>query len=196
MACDSDIEPDDLVPEYIAVKSRLLELSRDSVLKNTKTRVEGSSVETAENHYELAKLEAKLIKIEGDILFDQSIAEEQWKFKRIVLEKKLAASKKETKARSGESPQSKDAKVGHEDIDDVNAEAEHVAAQLLAKNQGDDETIVGLFESLPQNEVDSVTGEIQTVIHSPGGEKLVVRDFGKWTGVNPRRILEEACRSR
>jgi ATP-dependent RNA helicase DHX29 len=146
-----------------------------------------------------ARLEAKLTKIKGDVLFDAYAAEQQWLAIRIPLEKELAEARKafdmqltKETAPSASSPT----------LDEVrgdggtNDEAERIAAEILAEGEGSDDGIEGLFDSLPQAEVDPVTGQSQTVISSADGVKVFIRDFGKWTGVSPRRILEEACRSR
>lgn len=197
MACDVDIEPEDLVPEYVATKIKLLELTR----RFPKPPV--SRGETEDPELAIAKLDAKLQKIEGDVLFDKASAEMIWKSERVVLEKQLAAARKETQdastglGASNQTPVTKSSNGG-----DVAAEAERMTAEILAEtNDGDSDgddynDITGLFASLPQNEVDPDTGKTQTVINAPGGPRMLIRDFGKWTGVSPRRVLEEACRSR
>lgn len=143
----------------------------------------------------MAKLEAKIRMIEGDPLFDRFVAEQQWKVKRIAVEKELAAAKKEAKPLTEDTPAPEE--NGHEpsEGDGVADEAERIAAEILAEN-GSDDDLGGLFDSLPQDEVDEATGKTQTVINSADGTKLVVRNFGKWTGYGPKRALEEACRSR
>ena len=60
----------------------------------------------------------------------------------------------------------------------------------------DDEALVGLFASLPMTEIDPDTGKTDTVINGIDGSKIVIRDFGKWSGVSPARALEESCRAR
>jgi len=189
---DAEIEPEDLVPEYVSAKAKLLELTRGPVSKAAEA--DGDDTELA-----IAKLEAKLHKIENDVLFDKVAAEMKWKSERIVVERQLAAAKKEAQEAAAEEPkastQTPDPKA--KDEDDVAAEAERMAAEILAEtNDDDDDDIAGLFASLPQHEVDPSTGKTHTVINSADGSKMVLRDFGKWTGVSPRRVLEEACRAR
>jgi ATP-dependent RNA helicase DHX29 len=189
VACDSDIEPDDLVPVYIQTKAKLFELER-SRLDN------GPRAATADEDSELevAKLIAKADRIEKDILFDKQLAGEEWKVKRVMLEKDFAASRKQRPRENEEQP----SRTPHKDADSsVNGEAERIAAEILALEEDDDDMAVSdLFASLPVTEVDSVTGKTTTVINGKDGERTVIRDFGKWTGVSPERVLEEACRSR
>ena len=189
MVCDSDIEPDNLVPEYISAKRRLLQLERSLI---------PTKPEDSDNDLAIAKLEARLKRIEGDVLFDKFVAEKQWKQERVAVEKEIAVAKKQTQERETKEiapAGGPDEKTSTDD--DINDEAQRIAAEILAENNDDDlDDIGGLFASLPQNEVDAATGKTQTVVTSSDGNKVVIRDFGKWSGVSPRRVLEEACRSR
>ncbi|CEJ92219.1 hypothetical protein VHEMI07880 [[Torrubiella] hemipterigena] len=183
---DSDIEPDDLHPQYLAAKIRLLEMSKltDPTKKSEK------SPESDEK----AKLLAKLQKIENDVLFDKAAADFEWKSKRIELEKEFAMERNRQKAET--KPVVESQVIDEEPDDSVNAEAERIAAELLAEVHDDDGGLGNLFDALPQSEVDPSTGATRTVMTSSDGVKLTIRDFGKWSGVNPRRVLEESCRSR
>ncbi|KAG6189821.1 hypothetical protein E4U27_006153 [Claviceps purpurea] len=213
---DLDIEPDDLESEYISAKARLLELSRSS-------KASGANGANSDLELEIATLEAKIDKIEKDVLFDKYSAEIKWKSEKVIIEKQLIAAKKEAQARAqeekeaaeaepapkpeGETPPKPEEEAPPEpeaeappkpEADDVNEEAERIAAEILAQQDDDDDDDVlgGLFASLPQAEVDPDTGESRTVINSANSTKLILHNFRKWTGVSPRRILEEACWSR
>lgn len=195
VTCDSDIEPDDLVPQYISTKAKLLELERTRRTDTTKkVKHDGDG----DDDLEAAKLEAKIQRIENDVLFDRFVGEQQWKAKRIVLEKELANTKKQSTSQPGDPTPPEESNQEKQPSDDINDEAERVAAEILAENNDDedDDGLGGLFDNLPQSEIDPTTGISQTVISAADGTKIVVRDFGKWTGVSPRRALEEACRSR
>lgn len=195
VTCDSDIEPDNLVPEYLSTKRRLLELERNLI--------QPSPPPDFDKELAIAKAEAKLKRISDDVLFDKFIGEQEWKKQRIAVEREIAAAKKEQEVQKEteiesepiptETPEEEPASDG-----EVNDEAQRIAAEILAEGGGDedDDDLGGLFDSLPQNEVDEATGKAQTVITSSDGQKVIIRDFGKWTGVSPRRVLEEACRSR
>ncbi|PHH75424.1 hypothetical protein CDD80_2377 [Ophiocordyceps camponoti-rufipedis] len=187
-------EPEDLVPEYVATKAKLLTLSRSQA-----PRKNGVPDIDDETRLETANLEAKLCKIESDVLFDKAMGEHLWKLERPIVEKELAAVRKLYHTSKQEIPKepapAADAKPS--DGDEVAAEAERVAAELMAENDDDSlDSIGGLFDSLPQHEVDDETGKTATVINSSCGTRLEIRDFGEWSGIQPRRVLEEACRSR
>ncbi|KAK9444538.1 pre-mRNA-splicing factor ATP-dependent RNA helicase PRP22 [Metarhizium brunneum] len=186
MTYDLDIEPEDLIPEYVSARAKHLELSRSVRPTDSEDKTQ----------LEIAKLEAKIKKIESDVLFDKFNADLRWKSEKILVERQLAAAKKEAQA-AAEELGSKAEQTPEANADDsVNDEADRIAAEILAQEDEDSDAITGLFASLPQNEVDPNTGKTQTVITAADGTKLVLRDFGKWTGVGPRRVLEDSCRSR
>lgn len=193
---DGEIEPEELIPEYVATKAKLLELNR---LEKTGTQSKSAKQQAKDNETDstVAYLESKLKAIESDVLFDKFLAEQQWKKEKVILEKQLASARKSVATEPDSQSQSGDSspmpKV--DDDDDITAIAEKMAKDLLAETNEDDD-IAGLFDSLPQSEVDPVTGKLQTVVSSSDGARLIIREFAKWTGVSPKRILEEACRSR
>ena len=187
MTFDGDIEPEDLVPEYVSTRAKLLELSRGRT----------SSESNGEDDMATARLEAKLKAIETDVLFDKFIAEQKWKSEKIVLERQFAAVKREAEAATSVDACQQEHDTGSND-GNINDEAERIAAEILAENNSEDDgdDLGGLFDSLPQNEIDPNTGKTVTVLNSGDGSRLLLREFGKWSGMSPRRVLEEACRSR
>jgi ATP-dependent RNA helicase DHX29 len=188
IVCDEDFEPDKLIPEFLATKKRLLEIERKHAPASAAP--EAGSSQDSDTELTKAKLEARLKRIENDVLFDRFLADQQWRSQKVTLEKEISAAKRESEALQR---QGADASPQAVPSPSINDEAERIAAEILAD---DDDDITGLFESLPQNEVDPATGKTQTVVNSTDGTRTVIKDFGKWTGVAPRRILEEACRSR
>lgn len=211
---DSDIEPETLVPMYFATKTRLFELQRphqqDAPKGKPGTHNKNAPAPAAmsdADKLETAKLLGKLAKIENDILFDKRDAETKWRAEKIKLERTYSeavkqkaaeearAKAKEEAAQDEESDSDSDSSSSDDD-DDVSAEAKRIAAEILAQDSSDDDNLADLFASLPVSEVDPTTGKTNTVVNNMDGTKLIIRDFGKWTGVNPVRALEEACRSR
>lgn len=194
---DEEIEPDDLLPAYLEAKEKVFILQRPSQdaarLKAPKQSSRGGS-----NSPEEALLLAKIEKIEKDVLFDKYIAEGQWRARKLVLEKEYALARKqrlEEEAKEKEAAEQNG--LVEDDQDEVSRAAAQMAAELLAENDEDeDDVLADLFASLPTNEVDPTTGKTNTVINGTDGSKVIIRDFGKWTGVSPLRALEEACRAR
>jgi ATP-dependent RNA helicase DHX29 len=158
-----------------------------------------SGTEKSSHAAEISKLQRKLKKIEDDVLFDQYEADKQWGEKRIQLERDAAAARNAAaiKAESAGTELETDVQEDEESEDEISREAARMAAEVLeADGSDDDAAISDLFASLPVTEVDAITGKSSTVINGSDGTKVTIRDFGKWTGVSPRRVLEEACRAR
>lgn len=207
---DSDIEPDDLVPSYLDARTRLFGLQRPSQDASKKGRKSGQQLQLPaatgdpNDDMEIAKLLAKLDKIEKDPLFDAGLARMQWEPKRITLEREYAENRKlkqELDPKSEKEGQrqpddDKDQSAADEDDDEIAREAKKMAAEILAQNDEDeDQALADLFSALPTNEVDS-SGKTSTIMNNSDGTKVTIRDFGEYTGVSPTRVLEEACRSR
>ncbi|KAG7151642.1 ATP-dependent RNA helicase DHX29 like protein [Verticillium longisporum] len=193
ITCDSDIEPDDLIPVYIETKSKLFSAER----RQQESKRQKPSVPTDEGV--IPRLQAKLERIEKDVLFDRYPAEQQWKAKKMALEKELAATRRQkAQDATSEAIETSPEPTEEPPTGDVNDEAERMAAEILAEGADDDHdnALAGLFDSLPTNEVDADTGKTNTVVNDPDGVKVTIRSFGTWTGVSPMRALEEACRAR
>jgi ATP-dependent RNA helicase DHX29 len=198
---DSDIDPDDLLPIYLESKAKLFHLMASSSemvskARNGRTKTMKALNEDSATETESAKLLQKIKKIENDVLFDKYLADSQWEVQRIQLEKDAAERRKvpEHTLISNDAPGSESLS---DSDDEVSREAARIGLAILEdENSDDDNALAELFASLPVNEVDPVTGKSSTVVNGSNGVKVVIRDFGKWTGVNPARILEEACRAR
>ncbi|KAK4205523.1 putative ATP-dependent RNA helicase [Triangularia verruculosa] len=186
---DEDIEPDQLLPLYLETQEKLFEIRRP---RQDTAKGKGPRGQTESDPDEALCL-AKLDKIEKDVLFDKYVAEQQWRAKKIILEKEYAAAKAEAKKKQADE---EPAPAPTAESDDINEEAERIAAEILAEQEDDDGALADLFASLPVNEVDPLTGKSNTIMNGSDGSKVTIRDFGKWTGVSPMRVLEEACRSR
>lgn len=199
---DSDIDPDDLLPTYLDCKAKLFQLQQQlKVINKPVRKSKRSTTHTAKTSSPtedpgFAKILRKIKRIEGDILFDQYLADQKWEPQRIQLEKEAAAARNAVKVNQDHSD-SHDSETLVDSEDDVSREAARIGADILAEDSSDDDAaLADLFASLPVNEVDPVTGKSSTVVNGSDGVKVTIRDFGNWAGVNPTRILEEACRAR
>ncbi|KAK7705194.1 hypothetical protein SLS64_008030 [Diaporthe eres] len=215
---DSDIEPDDLVPVYLSAKEALFAIQRPQRDNGKKGRKSGQQLqappaaEDSSDDLEVAKLLAKIDRIEKDPLFDAGLARIQWESRRIELEREYAEAKKlkddaeaspklggsqQVEQDSTPSPGDDNGNDDDDDDDETTKEAKKMAAEMLAENEEEeDQALSDLFAALPTNEVDATTGKTSTVMNNSDGSKVTIRDFGKWSGMNPMRVLEEACRSR
>jgi len=200
---DSDIDPDDLLPTYLECRTKLFHLQEPITRKVTtkaNVRSNNSTSKSGKGAADpvTAKLLRKIKRIEDDVLFDQYVANQQWETRRVQLEREAAARRNAANILqdNSDSNSQKSETLGDSD-EEVSKEAAKIGAALLEENDSDDDgALADLFASLPVNEVDPVTGKTSTVVNGSNGVKITIRDFGKWTGVNPTRVLEEACRAR
>jgi ATP-dependent RNA helicase DHX29 len=199
---DSDIDPDDLLPVYLESKAKLFNL-QSATPKGAPVRSNGKKPSIQKGHNkqstvdpESAKILRKLKRIEDDVLFDKYLADQQWEVRRIQLEKDAAAHRNAAEGAADENDSHASESLADSE-DEVSREAAAIGAAMLEEDGSDDDAaLADLFASLPVNEVDPLTGKSSTVVNGLNGVKVVIRDFGKWAGVNPARVLEEACRAR
>ncbi|KAF3010323.1 hypothetical protein E8E14_007003 [Neopestalotiopsis sp. 37M] len=210
VTCDSDIEPDDLIPVFIETKAKLFHIQRprQGDRKSTRISKKGSSgVQdhansgdplSPEDELKEAKLLAKIDRIEQDPLFDKPLANHQWQSDRIVLEQEFAELKRQKAEQEGSATGYATPPVDEESEDDIAKEARKMAEEILQQESADeDASLSDLFASLPMEETDPTTGKTANVLKNADGSKVYIHDFGsKWAGVSPTRALEETCRSR
>ncbi|RKF76639.1 ATP-dependent RNA helicase DHX29 [Golovinomyces cichoracearum] len=197
---ESDIDPDDLLPLYLDCKTKIFNLEKSRAPHNQllgHIPIQSSVLERSKSgNLELAGILRKLKKIEDDVLFDKYVADQQWEIRRVQMEKELSRLK-DVKASQDISINSQIAQTSIASNDEVNQEAARISQSILDKDECDNDDVLGdFFSSLPVNEIDPKSGKTTSVIEDNGGVKVTIRDFGKWLGVNPTRLLEEACRSR
>ena len=197
---DSDIEPEDFLREYVNCK-KIVYLSQLNKPAKHPPRPSGRNgtqpqPEKEPADAETAKALRKIKKIENDVLFDPYPAHLEWEKERIQLERD-AASRRHAEQLKAESVDSQESETLVDSDDEISQEAAKMGEALLEETGSDDDAaLADLFASLPVDEVDPLTGKSTTVVHGSDGSKVTIRDFGKWTGVNPTRVLEEACRAR
>ena len=188
---ESDLEPEKLVEKYLGLKKRLYEISPELFDTNKKkqgTAKSGTSnPSTGRNHgldQRIARLTAKLNKIKADILFDEGEAEHRWAESRVNLAKELAERKR----------------LGFRDeiIPKKQAAVADGPNPIKGPEQddGDPDMLGSLFTNLSNCEADEVRDVESNAPEETAKSIMNVRDFGKWTGVHPRRILEEGCKSK
>ena len=188
---DSDAEPDQLVARYLELQSRLHEISPELTEIDARRR-QGKGKHSASNdNSETAskrrteRLTAKVNKIKADLLFDEDKAKVRWAEIRIGLAQEAAERKRLGIGNDGEKQEARP--------------TVRSTADFAESNDGDDDTdsmLGGFFDSLPETATDPATGLSVMSIASQEGNNVEIREFGKWTGLNPRRVLEEACKAR
>ena len=189
---DSDAEPEHSVTKYLQLLSRLHELNPEltDIGARRQRRAKGKqpvingSVKSAGNR-RIEHLSAKIDKIKSDLLFDEDKANSRWAEIRIDLVQEAAERKRLGIKNDGEqqrvTPTARRSDNLAEPIDD---------------DEDTNSMLGGFFSSLPDTATDPATGlSIMSATTQEGGI-VEIRDFGKWTGMSPRRVLEEACKAR
>lgn len=190
---ESDLEPDQLLPVYISLRAKLFELQPEEGTSNSqkgKPKLQKGSMPASIQSPAVAKLQKQVAKIEADVLFDKREAEARWITKRNELARE-AASRRRLNLPDRDSPL-----LGPSiDSSTASSDAEAVGEQVKQASQNsadsDDESLIGgmFLEG----------GDVADAAHldsGANGATVRIRDFGKSTGMNPRRIFEEACRAR
>ncbi|KAK3674438.1 hypothetical protein LTR78_005524 [Recurvomyces mirabilis] len=189
---DSDMEPDELLAAYLRVKAKLFELSpiladgppakRKSTARTNQLPAPVSSTPSER------KLLEKLRRIASDVLFDQREADAHWQSIRIDLAQAEADRKR---LHISQEPTSASA-PGITFTTDVNGEAERIGKELLeeADDSDGDGMLNGMFDALPG------MANADKGAEGASHQTVSIRNFGKMNGMNPRRVLEEACKSR
>ncbi|KAL4779326.1 P-loop containing nucleoside triphosphate hydrolase protein [Aspergillus varians] len=171
---DSSLDPDTLVPKYLDLQTRLYNLRPEIYDKPKKGKKGQLAGATAEDPQAL-KLQRKISSIENDVLFDRKEAEYFWREKLDELRKETAIFRRV------------EAKTEKEQVDEKESEPEAVPA--LADDEAGN-LLGDMFQA------EEPTLELGVITEELNKASITVRDFGKWTGLSPRRVLEEACKAR
>lgn len=164
----------------MSLQSRLYQIQPqlfDQPAKGSKKTAQKRAADEADPRSK--RLLQKLTKIQNDVLFDQHEAEVKWLEKLNDLRKEAAFTRE--KERTVEKPIAPPK--------EPEPEPEKVDEPLLdAANSGDE----GLFGEMFAADMNNGPSSF---LETPNSHHLL-RDFGKPSGLNPRRVLEEACKAR
>lgn len=181
---DSSLDPDTLLPKFLELQTRLYNL-RPEIFDKPKPKKgkkggRDKATDTDTNDPLVARIQRKVASIENDVLFDRVEADYRWRDKLDDLRKE-AAFLRQTQ------PEEKPAKEEVQEAQESEA-AKNVAP--MDEDNGDMDLLGDMFQAEePALETGVILEELRNSV-------LNVRDFGKWTGLNPRRILEETCKAR
>ena len=195
---DSDLEPHQQISRYLSLQSQIYDVNPALVdPTQRKPKRAGASIctidgdEKAKMDRKVARLTAKLDKIKSDILFDREQAEIKWSqhWTQLVKERsereRLGIGITGEKGYHGKSQQ------------DSESLASPSTVPASTRHELDTGDMFGdLFSDLPNSATDSTIGTSNMKPANAASLNLVIRSFGKWNGISPRRVFEEACRAR
>jgi len=193
---DSDIELEDLIPTYLKLKGKLYEIDPSLVEATTRKQTKGRKGKNAPTNQipqspTVRKLLSQLQKITSDTLFDEYEAELQWPAKRNQIAQEKATRRQEQT--DGNLTQNGDGSEATIAVDPPMVSQTASSTTIADSGEGEDEgdLLGGMFSAVP-DVLDTSKAEDK----STATENVTLRDFGKSSGLTPRRLLEEAVRSR
>jgi ATP-dependent RNA helicase DHX29 len=193
---DSDLEPDELVSEYLSIKARLYEVNPDLLENESRSKKSKSNGIGRLLPPGVRKLQNKMNQITSDPLFDQYLADVQWPAKRneiaqqTALDRRLEALKVTPQGQEAASAATDD--TPRSESPAANTNNQQSSAADSARESDNDEEVFGSMFTPPSEEAPS--SNAGPTLKPATTTKL--RDFGHVTGMHPRRILEDACRAR
>lgn len=141
-----------------------------------------------------ARLQRKIAKIEMDVLFDHDEAYWQWKQKLKFLRSEASERKRQQNIDQQYDQEAFSEKLSpkfQEETDDEEPNSDHEGRRLDVAD-GEETLFADIFYPPKENGLDGVPAN--TSAHE--STTVTTRDFGKWTGSNPRKTLEETCKAR
>lgn len=183
---DENLEPEALVKKFLSLQSQIIQLQPDILSRElTKNKSRFNKQKTSQNP-KVAKLLTKLNKIQSDILFDEDEANAQWSSLRNEITRESAERRKYQLNR--------DRKI--EFPTPMTSSCKGASTFQAVEDDEHLEMIGNLFSSLSENTPDSNSGISSQISPSTIHQTVTIRDFGKWSGISPRRVFEEACKAR
>jgi ATP-dependent RNA helicase DHX29 len=191
---DSDLELDELIPAYLKIKGKLYEIDPSLVETAARKQSKGSKSKKATPSQAAQtpaarKLLSQLQQITSDALFDEYEAEVQWPAKRNQIAQDRASKRQEQGDQSTALGQDEDAVspappfVPKPDLSTTTPDS--------AESEDEADLLGGMFTAVP-DEVQPRQSDADNTV----SDTATLRDFGKSSGLTPRRLLEEAVRSR
>ncbi|KAI8939054.1 hypothetical protein NX059_004892 [Plenodomus lindquistii] len=189
---DSDLELDELIPTYLNIKAKLYEID-PRLVETTRKPTRGGKSKKAEpapsQSPTTRKLLSQLQQLRSDALFDESEAEVRWPSKRNEVAQNQAAARLRLESRPA-SPKGEQVVQA----EDLGSKVTPDAAPIEANKSDidDDDVLLGdMFSAVS----DAPVAQPESSENQSSGD-IVLRDFGKVSGLSPRKVLEEAIRSR
>ena len=173
-----------MVDRFLSLKQRLSEsdptiLERKFGKSKTQSKVGATNVQL---NPRMRKIEAQLSALTADILFDQEHADILWEAKRVELLQE-ASTRKQFGVESNPS----------RDEHQASTKTIQIPSPEGTDYEGEPEGFLGDFlRTLP----DTNTSLGAAGSDSKDTHPIEVRNFGKSSGVPPRRILDEICKAR
>ncbi|KAJ8118177.1 hypothetical protein OPT61_g780 [Boeremia exigua] len=190
---DSDIDLDELVPTYLRIKGKLYEIDPELVeVAPRKKGSKGKKVTPTKtiSSPKVRKLLSQLQQLQSDSLFDEREAEARWPAKRNEIAQQQAARRQQEtpQAIAPEKPAEKAVPIAPTSKEEAQPSINGGAADDI---MAEADMLGDMFSAIPDE-----PGADNAPTEAAEAGNIKLRDFGKQSGITPRRCLEEAVRSR
>jgi ATP-dependent RNA helicase DHX29 len=193
---DSDLELDELVPTYLKIKGKLYEIDPSLVEATSRKQTKGSKSKKGSPNQPtqspaVRKLLSQLQQITSDALFDERDAEALWPAKRNQIAQDRATQRQEQEGRSCTSDQDEKPATPVQKVELKPSPSIPVVDPVELDEEVEADILGGMFSAVPDD-----VAPRQVDDRDANSDNITLRDFGKSSGMTPRRLLEEAVRSR
>jgi ATP-dependent RNA helicase DHX29 len=185
------------VPTYLKIKGKLYEIDPQLVESHTRKPPKGAKSKklapVPKQTPAVRKLLSQLQQLTSDALFDEDEAEAQWPAKRNQIAQCQAERRQQKEARSSDpEPKQEDRNVDSPILTEAKPTPVAAPQGIDGEDEDEDTDFLGdMFSAIPDQ-----TPTPGDTPNAASTENVVLRDFGKMSGVTPRKVLEEAVRSR
>ncbi|KAF2478195.1 P-loop containing nucleoside triphosphate hydrolase protein [Lindgomyces ingoldianus] len=192
---DSDIEPDQLVPTYLKIKGKLFEIDPDHLEYRSRKQAKASKGKKLPpskkfNPTAVQKLESQLKQLESDGLFDQYDADVQWPALRNRIAQNNANDKRPQLPESAQPSQSDNGSSTA--LVPTDSQVEDPESDPHGLFLDEESSLLGdMFTAIPDD-----ASKAGAESRSSPSSTTMLKDFGKQSGMAPRKLLEETVRAR
>ncbi|KAI4103529.1 MAG: hypothetical protein LQ339_004254 [Xanthoria mediterranea] len=195
---ENDTDPDTMTETYVTLQTQLYALQPDlqSGVRQAPGNCKAASrVASAKNlPQQIARILQKLERLKADILFDPYEAEQKWtetrnKLAQAAAERKRLHLHSEDRSAASQNDHNHVTSNGGNQLNEASKDSEE---------DGGVEALGEFFSGLPDTPPSGYDDHLISDAEGkePESRVVVLKDFGKWNGVNPRRTFEEACKAR
>ena len=170
---DQDDDPDRLKQRYLQLRARIWKIQNPDPSSSPKS--------VSKSRKLLLRLSKKVEDLQRDILFDEDAAAEDWSLDEI----KLQTSHRQKLREHGELRRK--ALKGVNNTTQENHQSQSSSRHLTPELDDGEEITGGLFDVEGEKSDD-------TTSQNPEDDSIRILDFGKWTGISPRKLLDDVCR--
>ncbi|KAL2429000.1 putative helicase C15C4.05 [Exophiala dermatitidis] len=178
---DEDNDPARLIGKYIRLQRLIWEAQKEAPRQNQKTSLR--------NQKRVSKLSQKVQELRRDPLFDEYEAEAAWSQIHVELQadhqyqlRERAMKRRAQKPEETQKPNDTDSEQAAppREQEDVSVEEPETSVEA-------DGLLGGMFEAADEGVSTDQNG-------SDKQDPVKLVDFGKWTGVSPRKLLDDICK--